>query len=380
MLTAQIITIAVIAVALIATYIALKYKGITIPDISYKILSGVLAVAFFLRYMWDSEVMSSTADLVCGGLSLSGSQLLIALIACWLQVSVLVLVMLYPLHKHSRWSTLIKYYGSAVVLFNICCLSTVTTGIVGDSAYEVWDIRTILYAVELGILVAYCTVLWLDSGYKISKKDARWFAFIPVMILATMPVYMLWALTGSAEVSLSLHEFGLGHRYTLYLALLIPIVMFLIMHKLDKNAIIMVLTYVCIGTMITYSADNRFPDLVELVNWPFHLCNTAVYTIPLCLLIRSKKLFYFTLFINVLGAIVGLCLPTFSYSSNLFASEVVKFYVCHFVAFFMPLLIVALQVFERPKLKDYLYALVAFVIYMVVIVGIMHGELTTTAQ
>ncbi len=368
MLTAQIITIAVIAVALIATYIVLKCKGIAIPDISYKILSGVLAMAFFLRYMWDRDTLQYI--LALEGSTLATDELtIIALLANWALYSVVVLAMLLPFYRNSKMSMLLRYYGTAVVLFYLINLQTATVGILGADSYTEFSFRTLLLGIELGALVGIIGLEWARVGAKSKLQDLWALVFIFGMLIASMPPYMIQALWGYSNTTFEVSDLILSHRLIIYGAIALPLLLYVLLKGRNAETIRCILTYICICTWISFAIYDRFPDLTELSNWPLHLCNTAMYIIPLCLIFRMKKVFYFTYFINVLGAAVALLIPSYG-SANILSTAVVKFYIVHYMAFFMPVLMVALGVYERPKLPQFKYSMIAFAVYFVFILGV----------
>ena len=59
MLAGQLITMFVLAIALSVTYIILKHNKIEIPSLVYKIVSGVLALTFFFRYMLNGDALTT---------------------------------------------------------------------------------------------------------------------------------------------------------------------------------------------------------------------------------------------------------------------------------------------------------------------------------
>jgi len=96
------------------------------------------------------------------------------------------------------------------------------------------------------------------------------------------------------------------------------------------------------------------------------LCHTAMYIIPLCLIFKWEKIFYFTFFINVLGAFLAMLMP--NTTVNIFDADSFVFWVNHYSAFFMPILLISLKIYARPKFKQMLYSIVAFTIYFAIIV------------
>ena len=368
MLVAQIITLCVVAIGLLTAYIVIKLKKKTIPDLVYKIVSIVLATIFFFRFMLGEDAISGIFELTNSPIN-NSALTVISLILNWFLYAVILLVVLYPFFKNSKYATVIKYFGTIVTLLCIGFIYYITTGIVGTDAYSGFQIRTLLIGLELGILLAYCAVVfWENNKFKVNKNDAWGFAYIVGMLLATMPSYMLQALFGYANYAIQLKDLNLPHRIILYLAFLIPIALYFLLRKKDKETIRGVLLYISLGTLLTFSINYKFVDFLDVTHWPFHLCNTAMYLIPLCLLFKKwDKLFYFTYFINVLGAFFAMLMPNYDDSVNLISSRVLEFYTNHYIAFFMPILMVALRVYERPKLKQFKYSMIGFGIYFLLV-------------
>ena len=368
MLIAQIIVMCVIALGLLIAYAVAKLKHKQIPDLAYKIVSIVLAVVFFFRFMLGDDAISGIFDLTNSPFD-NNVITVFSLLLNWFLYAVILLVILYPFFKNTKYATIIKYFGSIVTF---CCIGFIyylTIGIVGTEAYSGFQIRTLLMGVELGILLAYCLVVFFENNmFKVTKSDVWGFAYIIGMLLATLPSFMLQALFGYVNYSVQLKDLTFPHRIILYLAFIIPVVLYFLLRKKDKETIRGILLYISLGTLLIFSINYKFADFADVTHWPFHLCNTAMYLIPLCLLFKKwDKLFYFTYFINVFGAFLAMVMPNYDESLNLFSSRVLEFYTNHFIAFFMPILMVALRVYERPKLKQFKYSMVGFGIYFLLV-------------
>lgn len=367
MLVAQVLTIILVSAGLIFTYFVLKSKKIEIPAIAYKIVSGILALVFFFRFMLGNDALRNIEMLSNSPIN---NKFLTAtsLILNWCLYSVILLVILYPFFKNSKLTTLIKYYASVVTILSCGFVYYISIGVVGEGTYEAFNIRTILIALELAILLAYSFVVFMENNkFKIQKGDGITFVYIIFMLLATMPPYMLKALFGNFPIVLDLKELAPAHRFILYLSFIIPVCLYLLLHKKDSKTIRGILLYISLGTLLSFSVSYKFSAFLNVTNWPFHLCNTAMYIIPLCLIFKWDKLFYFTYFINVLGAFLAMVMPNYSSGLNLFDYGIVRFYINHYIAFFMPLLMVALRVYARPKLKQFKYSMVGFGIYFLLV-------------
>lgn len=365
MLIGQMISIFVVFAGLTATYFPLR-KKINVEKY-LKIISLVLAGVFFFRYMLGDDLIRETQQLQSTIIP-SGAITFFSLVCVWSLYSLIFLVVLFPFFKDSKFVTIIKFYGFFVTILNVGFLFYTTKAICGSGVYQHFSIRALLMGFELAILLHYCLVVFMENGkFKVSKDDWWCILYVVGMLLATMPSYMLKGLFGDLNYGIKVKGFEFPHRIVIYFSIIIPCVLYLLLRKKDKHIIRGILLYISLGTLMSFSLNFKFEDFLDVTHWPFHLCNTAMYLIPLCLIFKWKKLFYFTFFVNVIGAFIAMVLPSYSPDLNMFSERVVSFYINHYIAFFMPVLMVALRVFERPKLKEFQYSMVGFVIYFALV-------------
>lgn len=364
---AQILIMVLVAIGIVATYYILKYKNIKFNTLTYKITSLVLALIFFFRFMLGDDAIQNVFQLTNSPFN-NNALTVVSIIFNWIFLSAVLAVILYPFFKTSRYVALVKYYCFVVGLVSMGLVTILTTGIVGTSAYSGFQIRTLLLGLEIGIVTGYSAVVFLDNNYfKVEKKDLWVFAYIVGMLLATMPGYTFQALFGYANYTAEIKSLHQAHRIILYLSIVIPVVMYFVLHKKDNETIRGILLYIALGTLISFSVGHRFESFTHITSWPIHLCNTAMYIVPLCLIFKWDKLFYFTYFINVLGAFLAMAMPNYSAEANILSQRVVTFYINHYIAFFMPLLMVALKVYARPKIKQFKYSMIGFGAYFVLV-------------
>ena len=152
----------------------------------------------------------------------------------------------------------------------------------------------------------------------------------------------------------------------LYFAIIIPFVLYFLLRNKDKEFIRMVLVFISLGTCMIFSEGYTFATFIDPTAWPLHLCNTAMYLIPLCLIFKMNKLFYFTLFINVFGALLAMAMPNYS-DVDIFSTRILGFWTNHYIAFFMPILMVSLRVYPRPQLKQFYYSMIGFAFYFALV-------------
>lgn len=257
-----------------------------------------------------------------------------------------------------------RYLLSPVTLLLILGYPVAVKGIVGESPS---DYRLYLMGIELGLLSLYSLSSFLEKEeLKISRKKRKALLILAIpYFFSSMSSYTPSLLFGPSIFGLTNpHEpTDLSHRLFLYLAFLLPVYYYLTLSKLDEKERRAALLQLSLGTFFGYISVNRFDIWKDFSTWPLHLCNTAMYTMPITLIFRSYGLYYFTFFINVLGAFLALLMPNFSSNYVLFHPTVMHFYINHLHAFFMPVLIVLLKIYQRPKMKYFLYSQIGFLVY-----------------
>lgn len=369
MLVIQIFSMCLIAVGLIATYIICSYKNIAFKDNVLKILSGILAGVFFLRFMWGYDALSDVYNLN----SEIGNKV-ITFISIFLNFCLqptTLFIILYPFFKSKKLTVIVKTWGLVISILSAIFLTVVTKGIVGVYAYWGFNLRTLLIGIEIGLIVGYTFIVFLKSdGLRIEKEDAISFAFIIPFLLLSMMSYVPKGIFGYANPLIEINNLTLWHRVFLYFNFIIPIAIHFSFRKSSFQIRKFVLLYLSLSALLVFLNDNRFEDWLHIDNWPLHLCHTAMFILPICLIFKIRRLFYFTYFINVLGAFFAMVMPNTDSDTNVLSSDLLRFWSNHYFAFFMPILFVSLDIFKRPGLKEFIYSAVAFTIYFFVIMFI----------
>ena len=329
-------------------------------------VSVVLALLFFFRFMSGDEAIAETLALANPYMA-DGLYTCIALLSNWFMYAIELVLILYPFFPYKFVSNIIRFFALPVSIICLILLPLASVGVLGEELYCTYHFRTILMALEFGIsAILSFIVFWEEGKFKIDKKSGlKLLYIIPLMLLAIMPPYMIQGLFGLANIATEIKSFSIYHRLILYISILLPIGLYFLLRKKDTEICRLVLLYISLGTLISFSVYHKFDDFLSVTGLPFHLCNTAMYIMPLCLIFRWNKLFYFTLFINVLGAFIAMIFPNYASDLNLVSLRIVEFYINHYIAFFMPILIIALRIYERPKLKQFIYSMVAFAVYFV---------------
>lgn len=201
------------------------------------------------------------------------------------------------------------------------------------------------------------------------------------IIICSMPYYAPQLLLNPERYGMKVIDLNLYHRLYIYPIAVIPIVLYLLLRDKSYETKRFVLLYYSLAMLNGIMLTHKFVDFAGngwVTSLPLHLCNTALYVTPLCLTFKAKRVFYFTYFINVLGAFLAIMMPNYGLDNlggSFIVSGTVGFFFDHYQAFFMPLLVVGLGIFRRPRWKEFCYSLVGFGVYYVLML-ILNGWFT----
>lgn len=251
----------------------------------------------------------------------------------------------------------------------------------------IFDYESIFIATSagFGLSLSIMTRIKDNADSKVTswKEVVNMIGFFLIAVIAFLPTEtksVLFAtdglLFGKPQAGYRVYDLSQLHRMYIYLAIFGYILLYFLFRDTSREVRKVLLLVLAVGSLrvVTqeFNAHEMFPIVdgaltVNVKRLPIHLCNTAMYVVPLCIAFNNKRLFYFTYFINVFGAICAIFAPNVGEYSNCFSPSVVVFWFNHFAAFGMPLLCVALKLFDRPKYKQMIWSLVFFAFYFALI-------------
>ena len=361
------------AAVIITVGLLLHYKAPTKLNIFFKTVSLVLATVLFFRYMWAQDTIYHVTNLKPSRGFNSSGLIFVALIQVWLAYAVEMLLILAPFFKARTVPAIISYFATSVFVLNFVLLESHILATAGTAAFEQFNLRAILLSVETGIGLGYCAVYTVShfKEIKLRKLEWLWFALAIVgMIMAAFPCYAPHVVLNPLKYTILPKDLNIYHRLYVYPGLIIPIVLYLLLKDKDMSTRRLVVMYIAWLGLLNFSTTYRFPHFFD-DNWvtglPLHLCNTALYITPMCLTFKWKRFFYFTYFINVLGAFLALLMPNYNDGLTFISDKVVRFFMYHHQAFYMPLLIVGLGIFKRPRWKQFGYSMIGFGAYFLLV-------------
>lgn len=325
--------------------------------------SLILIIIFIVRLFCYEEHISGYVGLA--NYNNSPFFTAIILIILWMEYACVIAVIMKPFFKIRLIDDIVRIICPIVFVLNLVFVKPIIELYTGELNFNM-----LLIAYVLENIVALCVslVCLIKNFNKLKFKELITMVGIYLlMMICVMPSYMPQFMFGYGNPTIIVNDISFAHRVMLYIGIIIPVIMYFVLRNKSEEVIRYTLIYLSVGTLITFVRKYNYTDFFEPWNWPFHLCNTAMFIIPLCLIFRLNKLFYFTYFINVLGALLAMLMPNYDDSTNVLSTRIFEFWYNHWIAFFMPLLIVALKQFKRPKIKEFYWSMIWFFFYFLLV-------------
>ena len=335
---------------------------------STQLISLIYAALFFVRSLGGRPKIFDTIGLnMYSPFGPQGAvQVIVSVIMLWLISTVMLVSITYPFfEKHiPKVAPIVRFVSPAVYAISIGVLPILNRALDGDLANG-YHYRLLIFAIELGVGLGLALFQLINiklPGF--SAKGILKSALIFLgMFFISLPHWAPKALFGYGSDTILFEDLSFYHRLLLYGLPVFMLSVHFIFKRCEYEQKRYALIYMSLATMITFCFNytfNLFTDLPEsLASWPLHLCNTAMFIIPLVLIFRMEKLYYFTIFINVFGALLAMVMPNTD-GANWLSSRTFQFWSNHYMAMIIPLLIMSLGIFKRPKMKQFIYSLIAF--------------------
>ena len=287
---------------------------------------------------------------------------LVTVLLIWLIYAAQLVTVMYPFFKDRvpLAAPVARYFAPAVYAVAFAALPLLCRGLDGDLS-EAFYWRLFVFALEIGVGLALSVFNMLDGKReKYSGKQWIKISLITVgMILINLPVWVPQSIFGEGSSDMLILDLNIYHRLTLYAGFAFGLAIHFLFRKCTYDERRYALTFISIATMISFCFNYDFSTFITPTSWPLHLCNTAMFVFPLVLVFKMNRLYYFTLFINVLGAFFAMAMPNTN-EVGILHESMFEFWINHYIAFLIPILIISLGIFERPKWKQFTYSLVAF--------------------
>ncbi len=278
--------------------------------------------------------------------------------------AIVALAMFEPFYKNNRLKIINLFILPILTIVNLYFYEENLAAMFGYDENYFTMYRTYGFMLMMGILVfrSFTNIFefFKNKEVKLSVKEILIsigaFLLITFAFMQQSGPQIIFGKVGSRA-----DKFTVYHRGIIYFIVFFLIAIYIGYRNKsyeDKHLLISILTY---SALFQYFYMPR----LGLNGLPLHLCNTAVVMMFLAHVFKIKGLFYFTYFVNVLGAAFAIIMP--NVSSDAISLSSIHFWYNHFYAFVIPILGVALHLFERPTLNMIYRAIGFFSLYFVTV-------------
>ena len=376
MVTYYLLAVLMAAVFAIGYVLANKYLKCSESKKSW-VLKGaslLFAILFAVRYLCNEIALTNTRGLnIHSPFGYEGQAVTVfATFTVWLTFAAAVLLFTYPFYadKIKILTPLVKFFATLIYLADFITIGIQLQAMGGaDALKNGVTLQGAFFALEVGLALGICGAVWWKN-YRTTfawRELGKGVLAAALMVAVSIPVFALQVLLDYGPRNILLKDLVPAHRFVLYGSIILPAIIIAGLAKFEYWHKRYALLFMSLATMITFTNPYTFETFPHLNEWPLHLCNTAMYIVPFCLIFKLDKVFYFTLFINVLGAFFAMAMPNSSETAYIFSAENLRFWINHYIAFFMPILMIALKLYERPKMKLFTYSLIAFFAYYLLV-------------
>ena len=337
-----------------------------------KLMAVILFAVSFVRYVYKKPAvyeMKGLTDIISPFNTevVNAPKTAFALILLWFSYAAILLTVVSAFYNYKTLRRIVNLFSLPVFVTILIFFDVYGIVTVGSGAYALSTKRLWIMALEIGLGIAIAVSnIASDKKFEVPRniKDVgNYFYALILAILAIMPSYMPQAFFKGVDPAIHLYDITPEHRVMLYGAVALPLIGYLLLKNKPVEVNRMILIYMNLAFMWAYIGTWELHEFKNLANWPLHLCNTAMFLIPLYLIFNMKRLYNFSLFIGSLGAVFAMLMPDTEVIWNAIGTERVSFWLNHYVAFGMPLLIISLKIFKRPKFKQWIYAVLALIGY-----------------
>ena len=286
----------------------------------------------------------------------------------WLISPANMLLFMHCFFKQKTSAWFVKFITLPVLFVCLFFIDPMLMNMIGTNHDNFAEMKMVEFMLPLELGATFALAIYFtikDWKVRIAKHEYAYVALLSTFgTLFAIPTYILMFFFGKGPYGYFPISFSLTHRLVIYLGFLVlPLVIYFLLRNQGERKIRFALLYISLGVMIGFMYAYKYTRFDKPWSYPWHLCNTAVFVLPICLIFKPKRLFYFTYFINVFGAIMATLMPNYQATDTIFVPEVLRFIFNHMLAFWMPLLLVALKIYERPKMKQYFYSVLWLGVY-----------------
>lgn len=226
--------------------------------------------------------------------------------------------------------------------------------------------RGIWFGIIMILQMVIPVVLAIQEKHIFNVKDSKewgyFFLCLPFVIISVIPTYVPQYLFGHSDAAFNRYSW-LHFAWVAFIIIEI-IALYFIFRKKSKDDKMVMLFVLALALLMQYNSLFGIINL-NIKRLPLQLCNIGSYLVLISLITKNKKIFNFTVIINVVGVLLAVVMPDLE-GEGFFYLYNVHFILEHTGVLVVPVLSLLLNIF--PRLDKYALrdCLVGFTIYFVV--------------
>ena len=367
----------------------LHIKGVahSAQELFYRAMS-VLLFLLYMPHLFMKETIASQWGLAARAeagasniiMPYSGAVTALLAILKWMTNFTVANLVMLPFFEKKDAEDFATFVAPIVVVLNCAFFRPIVETIlyVPGETVSLYHWRAVVYACVIGLSGAiafeklFRVVIARDFG-EMGKRLGMLGLYFLLFLFAFMPMYIPQLFFGLAGEEPK--DFTPLHRVIIYFTLVFPLAMQILFRKKDLKERRYLLIMLALSGFFSYFSQYIYPGKNIAATLPLHLCNTAIALMVFAFIFKLNGVFYFTYFVNIMGALMALLLPTTEGAFTAMGN--VSFFYNHVYAILLPFMGVSLGVFPRPKLKLMWKAILFFTCY-VLLVAFLDGWLSNS--
>lgn len=144
---------------------------------------------------------------------------------------------------------------------------------------------------------------------------------------------------------------------SLILLLVIPLTLYLLLKNKTDKVVKFTLLGLAIGNFLLHFLKILHPSYLEDINYSLvrmsleNICAVSTVVLPFAMICKSKTIKGYFYLIAFLGGLMAVILTTEPNGRYIYDFESIRYYVCHYILFTVPILAIALKEF-KPDFKS----------------------------
>jgi len=239
--------------------------------------------------------------------------------------------------------------------------------------------RSFVLGLLWGIEIILPVVLAVEEKHVFNFKSPREYGYFFLVLFTTLlsvvPIYVPQHLFGYSNIIFD--AWSLPHFLWIIFVVAEIVAIYFVFRKKDMEIKRLVLFILSLSLLLQY--NQMFGAIsIDFYRLPLQLCNIGSYLILVTLITKSKKLFDFTVIVNVVGVLIALATPNLD-GEGLFYLYNMHFIFEHTNVIVVPILALAFGLFPRLDNKSIKHFLIGFAIYFatVFVLGTIFNGIAT---